>query len=275
MTNNERIKILISTHKEFDFPKNDLYLPIHAGKSISAINLNYQGDNTGENISLKNNNYCELTSIYWAWKNLNDFDFIGICHYRRFFLFNKYLKHFSNNLIFNTNEFFKLQSVFSIDKKILGQYDFILAEPRDLGKSIYDDYAFFCNKEDFDILGDVIKVIEPEYFDSYLKLFHFSSKLSPYNMFITNHKNLDKYCDWLFSILFEVERRIQINSDIYQSRVFGFMAERLLNLYIFHNRFSVKYLPVIKVDNEESMQLGAISKLKKSITRIIDVLITQ
>ena len=92
-------------------------------------------------------------------------------------------------------------------------------------------------------------------------------------MFVTSHKNFDKYCDWLFSILFEVEKRIQISSDLYQSRVFGFMAERLLNLYIYHNQFSVKYLPVIKVDNEESLKISKSSKLKKSIIRIIDGLI--
>ena len=134
------------------------------------------------------------------------------------------------------------------------------------------DAFFFCNKEDFDILRDVIKLIEPEYSDSYDKLFNFNSKLSPYNMFVTNYNNFDKYCDWLFSILFEVESRIQISSDIYQSRVFGFMAERLLNLYIFHNRFSVKYLPVIKIDNEESIKLGVKSKIKKSIIKIIEFL---
>ena len=273
MNRYNRIKILISTHKEFDCPDNNDFLPIHAGKEVSDIKLIYQGDNTGDNISSKNINYCELTSIYWAWKNLNDLDFIGICHYRRFFLFNHFLKHFPNGLIYNSNELFKLKSVLTIDENIFKKYDFILPEPIYLGRSIYDDYAFFCNKEDFDTLGDVIKLLKPEYFDNYLKLFHSTSKLSPYNMFVTSHKNFDKYCDWLFSILFEVEKRIQISSDLYQSRVFGFMAERLLNLYIYHNQFSVKYLPVIKVDNEESLKISKSSKLKKSIIRIIDGLI--
>jgi hypothetical protein len=93
MTTSVRVKVFISTHKKFVAPDNDLYLPIHAGKAISNYHLNYQGDNSGDNISYKNPNYAELTTIYWAWKNIKDIDYVGICHYRRYFLFNKLLKN--------------------------------------------------------------------------------------------------------------------------------------------------------------------------------------
>ena len=81
MTN---IKIIVATHKSFEMPQNkELYLPVHVGCE-GKDDLGYQGDNTGENISQLNPYYCELTGLYWAWKNL-DCDYLGLVHYRRYF----------------------------------------------------------------------------------------------------------------------------------------------------------------------------------------------
>ena len=77
------IKIIIATHKQHFMPSDDMYLPLHVGKS-GKEELGYQGDDTGDNISAKNPNFCELTGLYWAWKNLPN-DYLGLIHYRRFF----------------------------------------------------------------------------------------------------------------------------------------------------------------------------------------------
>ena len=77
------IKILVATHKPYWMPDDDVYLPIHVGKA-GQKDIGFIGDDTGENISYKNANYCELTGMYWAWKNLQA-DYIGLCHYRRYF----------------------------------------------------------------------------------------------------------------------------------------------------------------------------------------------
>ena len=73
------IKILVATHKKYWMPEDDVYLPIHVGRAGKA-DLGYVGDNTGDNISSKNTNYCELTGLYWAWKNLKC-DYIGSVSY--------------------------------------------------------------------------------------------------------------------------------------------------------------------------------------------------
>ena len=78
------IKILVATHKKYDMPTERIYLPIHVGKA-GKESLGYQGDDIGDNISWKNTSYCELTGVYWGWKNLQC-DYIGLCHYRRYFL---------------------------------------------------------------------------------------------------------------------------------------------------------------------------------------------
>ena len=79
----KKIKIIVATHKKYDMPKDSCYLPIHVGKEEKK-DIGYIGDNTGENISKKNPYYCELTGMYWAWKNLNS-DYVGLVHYRRHF----------------------------------------------------------------------------------------------------------------------------------------------------------------------------------------------
>ena len=77
------IKILVATHKKYWMPDDDVYVPLHVGAE-GKESLGYLPDNTGDHISSKNPSYCELTGLYWAWKNL-DCEYIGLCHYRRYF----------------------------------------------------------------------------------------------------------------------------------------------------------------------------------------------
>ena len=90
-----KITILIATHKKYTMPKDSMYLPIHVGKELSSVVLPYSSDNTGEHISEKNPYYCELTALYWAWKNLKS-DYIGMVHYRRHFVKKKPLPFTKN-----------------------------------------------------------------------------------------------------------------------------------------------------------------------------------
>lgn len=78
------IKVLVATHKKYCMPAERIYLPIQVGKA-GKESLGYQGDDIGDNISWKNPSYCELTGAYWGWKNLQC-DYVGLCHYRRYFL---------------------------------------------------------------------------------------------------------------------------------------------------------------------------------------------
>ena len=102
MTPNEldssKIKILICCHKKCELPKDDIFLPIQVGAAISDVDLDMQRDDSingkiCDNISEKNKNYCELTAMYWAWKNIKEIypniDYIGLNHYRRYFDFKK------------------------------------------------------------------------------------------------------------------------------------------------------------------------------------------
>ena len=74
--------IIVATHKEYRMPKDDMYLPIFV--STKEHDDGYVTDGTGDNISDKNYSYCELTALYWAWKN-TEYNYLGLVHYRRHF----------------------------------------------------------------------------------------------------------------------------------------------------------------------------------------------
>jgi len=90
MDESKSVKVIIATHKKYRMPNDDMYLPLYVGaegkkdRKGDELNLGYVKDNTGENISSLNPSFCELTGLYWAWKNLV-VDYIGLVHYRRYF----------------------------------------------------------------------------------------------------------------------------------------------------------------------------------------------
>ena len=75
--------IYIAAHKKFNVPQLDNYAVLQVGAQ-GKENLGYLQDNTGDNISYKNPNFCELTGLYWIWKNCDD-EYKGLVHYRRYF----------------------------------------------------------------------------------------------------------------------------------------------------------------------------------------------
>lgn len=248
------IKILSCFHKEFERPNSNVIYPIHVGKDISDLELNILQDNEGDNISNKNPNYCELTAMYWAWKNIKC-DIIGITHYRRYFDFrNSKLKY---KLINNENEFILGDTMFynyetHIKNIFNNGYDVILTKKCNYPVSVKKQYLMGHIKEDLDILENIVLEIYPEYEESYKRIFEKSNSIHAYNMMIMKKDQFDEYCNWLFRILFEVEKRIYISQYRYQARVFGFMAERLLNVYIDYHNLKIKQTPVLFINDNKN-----------------------
>lgn len=79
-----RIKIVVATHKPYQMPKDPIYLPLHVGADLHPeVCTDMQGDNEGNSISKKNAYYCELTGLWWLWKNVRA-EYKGLVHYRRY-----------------------------------------------------------------------------------------------------------------------------------------------------------------------------------------------
>lgn len=248
------MNMFVITHKVFyqNLPKGYVKLLVGA-QNKSGDYFDYLKDNQGDNISNKNKNYCELTGLYWIWKNVNE-KHVGLSHYRRYFT--------------NTGN----NAIISIEKlnDILNDCDWVAATPEDLGywhfkkRSVYKQYELSHYIKDLKVVREIISEKYPEYLDAFDRTMG-KSKFSPYNMFYTSKDSLNQYCSWLFDILFEAEKRIDISTyDSYQSRIFGFLSERLFNVYLEHNKFNIKYLDVMNTEKVDEMQkslLGNIAHL--------------
>ena len=245
------IKIFICSHKEVTLPQHPYFLPIQAGAALHDVIPGYQPDNVGDNISIKNPHFCELTCHYWAWKNLKDVDIIGLNHYRRYFDFQHKWPQFSADKHFiATEEFLKRPYIFPEIERILNKYDIILPVARHWRVSNTKQYADYHIAKDWEMLREIIKERSPQYIPAFEKTMDHSNKSVGYNMFITHWKHFDTYSEWLFDILFEVERRVPPIDDPIQSRIYGYMSERLINVFCERHHLRIKNIPIIMpIDN--------------------------
>lgn len=240
MMEKHNVRILVCTHKEGPVRDDDIYMPVQVGKSASTIDLGCQGDDVGDNISGKNKTYCELTGLYWAWKNLKDVDYIGLCHYRRYFDLSpkKYIfKHIESDSI-TWECFVKTPSTLDF-ADVFTQYDVILPTARVFDRSVVDEHIFNSGFIDYMILEQVILKLYPAYRNSVLDVFYKKNYIPQRNMFIMKKELFHCYAEWLFSILYEVEKHLRLSPYHYAQRVFGFMGEILLPLFCYHNHLRI------------------------------------
>jgi len=220
-------------------PEDEVYLPLHVGAEGKS-DLGYIKDNTGDNISAKNPNYCELTGMYWAWKNLNC-EYIGLCHYRRYF----------GNVPKSSSLTDKRKAIFSkVDyEKLLQTCDVILPQKRNYYiETVRSHYDHAHHKSDLDEAEKIIAEKYPEYCEAFAKVMN-RTKLHILNMFVMKKALFDEYCQWLFSIEFALERRINISTyDSYNARVYGFLSERLFNVWIEKQGLKVTEAKVVNLE---------------------------
>ena len=247
--------LLVATHKSYPMPKDPLYLPIHVGKALASQSLPYVGDNSGEHISQKNPHYCELTALYWAWKNLSA-DAIGIAHYRRHFSIRKPLLPGKDKFacILNSTEV----------ESLLQQYDILLPKPRNYYiETNYSHYVHAHPAESIDLTKEIIRQQFPDYLPAFKDVMN-RSKAHMFNMFIMKKEIFDAYCTWLFSILFSLEDQLDISSyDAYNQRIFGFVSELLLDVYLEKNHLSYKETDYVFMENEHWLKKGFAFLIRK------------
>ncbi|MFL2030048.1 DUF4422 domain-containing protein [Loigolactobacillus zhaoyuanensis] len=219
------IKILVAAHKNYVMPEDqNLYLPIFVGKDLHPdVNHTFQGDNTGDNISAKNAHYNELTAIYWAWRNL-DAEAIGLVHYRRYLSLHKQKD---------------LATILSQAQAeaLLAQHDIVLPKKRNYYiESNYDHYVHAHHAEPLQLARQIIEQDYPTYIKAFDAVMQRKSA-HMFNMFIMKQQPFNEYCQWLFDILAKVEQNLDISEyNQYEARVYGFISERLLDVWLTVNR---------------------------------------
>lgn len=242
--------ILVCYHKPFSKIENEILKPVQVGAELSNIDLEMQKDNTGENISVKNKYYSELTALYWLWKNSNA-DYKGLVHYRRFFDFGSGNTRWINKIPEDYAYKFCLNKSFL--EHIFCNYDIILPMRRVISKykSNYEQYKHKHVISDLDKVLDIIQEKYPHMYDTAVNTMKNTRETYLYNMLVTKKEIFNDYANWLFEILFILEKDIQQeveNRSEYQKRVYGFLAERLFTIYVQymkHKGVRILELPVI------------------------------
>ena len=234
------ITILVAAHKKYWMPADDIYMPLHVGAE-GKDPLPYTPDNTGDNISIKNPNYCELTGLYWAWKNLKT-DYIGLCHYRRYFGKNTGAKDIEKkkDAIFRRRDY----------EAILAKYDIILPKKRCYYiETVRSQYEHAHYKKDLDQVEKIIAEKYPGYSDAFETVMRRRS-LHILNMFVMKKSLFDEYAAWLFDILFTLESRIDTTAySPYEARIYGFLSERLFNVWLERQNLKKKEVPVVFLEH--------------------------
>ena len=250
-----RTVIAVASHKRYPVREDKLYLPVMAGSVFmtSEETSGYLRDDSGDNISDRNPGYSELTVLYWMWKHC-DADNIGICHYRRYFTVKSFLRRSISFAGISKRSNGKLNAVLTYDEadELLKDNRIILPAPRNY--FIETNYSQFAHAHGAEALDEARSILEAEYRDAFDRRMSMTSG-HRFNMFIMRKSLMDEYCTWLFGVLFELERRLGLNgSQACSDRIYGFVAERLLDVWIDAKGYEYYEIPWIFMEREHNIR---------------------
>ena len=249
------LKLFEIGHKEWSL-HNQMAIPLQVSSAFNDDNICSLKDNLGIEISSLNKLYCELTGIYWIWKNaLNNGKYIGQYTYRRPFM---------------------IENDFSFER-VFRNYDIIVPNKMYFDETVYEQYGLYHNIKDIDTIFDIIMVEYPDYIKD-IELFKKQKYLYNSNGFIMKAEDYSKYCDFLFNVLFKWQEKMNIYtiSDMddyvnkqhtlglyhffgedekeacinYQRRAIGFLSERIFNIYLNHNFNKIFHIPYFLTETE-------------------------
>ena len=241
-------KILIATHKNSKMPGDPIYCPIQVGAALHAP-LSIPGilrDDEGDSISRKNPNYCELTALYWAWKNL-PCDYLGLAHYRRHFASSKRSGDKWSRIISKE----ELETLLSSCPVLLPR------KRRYWIETTYNQYVHAHHAQDLDKTREILARKYPEYLPAFDRVMKRTSG-HRFNMFVMRRDLLDGYCSWLFDVLFTLEAELDIsNYSPNDARVFGFVSERLLDVWVETNQVAYKEIHYLFMEKQNWLKKGS------------------
>ncbi len=236
--------IYIAAHKAFPVPELEGYIPLQVG-ACGKESLGFLRDDEGDQISAKNPNFCELTGVYWIWKNTQD-EYKGLVHYRRYF--GKSNVSGSPKKIYPYEE---LTALLSGADVVLPYREYLLQDAKE------ELLISCCTEPVFDRLRACVERLYPDDLEAF-DAFFAQNELTLFNMMFCRGELFDAYCSWLFDILFELEKEVDLSTlNDYQQRLYGFLAERLLNVWIRSRHLRTVHVKVVNTEMSmgEKLQL--------------------
>lgn len=213
--------IIVAAHKKYKMPDDKMYLPLQVGAE-GKEGIGFQKDNTGDNISELNPSFCELTGLYWAWKNL-DTDYLGLVHYRRYFSLNKKKVKSAFDKVLTYDDI----------KPFVGKIKVFVPRKRKYYiETLYSHYKHTHYIEQLDKTREIIADTYVEYIESFDKVVNKTSGYM-FNVMIMEKELLNEYCTWLFDILFKLKEQIDMPElSSFQGRFYGRVSEIIFNVWL-------------------------------------------
>lgn len=240
------IKLLMCCHNRLETVP-PLCIPIQCGSAINERLKDAMPDDTGDNISSKNKEYCELTAHYFAWKNLSA-EHYGFCHYRRFFSLDETIKR--PYVVMGAPK----TAIMGDEKhwrSLISSYDMIVPRSEDMGLPVREHYCTsrFHYAEDLALFLELIKTTVPKLYpfaEEYL------SQRRQYfcNMFIMDKAHFNEYCSMLFPLLSAFDEKKTLHGSFQADRTDGYLGELFTGIYISFCRANgarIKELPRVDI----------------------------
>lgn len=245
----EQIRIYVITNGVIPKMLSNFHFVLQTGsRGKKSIVEGCARDDSGNNISERNSKYAELTGLYWIWKNQNA-EYVGMLQYKRRFAIEYGCTLFGRRLIFGYHILSSKDMMHCLRK-----YDAIVAE-EDLGSQTVDlQFRTGGNRGLYpgiilDATEEIIKKEFPEYYDELRKVMN-GTVINPHNMIVARKDILDKYCEFLFPILERLDEYVPVGFDnANYNRMYGWLAERLLGVYLKHYSISYKKFPVVDIEH--------------------------
>lgn len=278
MTDGNDVSVYVLTHKRvgYDLRYDDWHIPLQVGADVFPDDICELKDNTGDNISCLNEAFWETTGIYWIWKNREPSKYVGQEHYRRHFALKK------NECI-----------------EILKDHDIIVTVPMVFPMTVERQYEQCHIPDDIHAVENIVSDMFPDYYYDYVRFIKSGNRLYNANSYITTSENYDRINEFVFSILFEFQRRSGIfgiedwrmhaaesrkesvpddhrneegmSWERYQTGVCGFLYERLFTLFVMHNFkrvFEIGFAePPARKSESPSVLLCTIARLENDYIR--------
>lgn len=244
---NSGFRIFIATNARRDYPEGPGYVTLQTGSALADSRFGDVCDDTGISISGLNPCFCELTALYWLWKN-DGSNFVSLVHHRRYFAPRHHALPFGNFQIASATDFGELTQ--GIDIIVPTPMKWFVEQTK-VPQSLLEQYAFYHHAHDLFLAREEVALRSPEYLDAF-DFVMLTNTISHHNMFVAKKNFIDEYCEWVFPILFALEKIIPYNFyDAYQSRAFGYLAERLFNVWLAKNRrkYRILYRDIIRTED--------------------------
>lgn len=252
------IEVLVACHREKDIPNGAPLCPIQVGAAIAERRFDgFLHDDEGENISQKNRTFCELTALYWAWKNA-DAEYIGLCHYRRFFAGRRL-----------GNKLSRIATQQELEAALSNAPILVPKKRNYFIETNYSQYAHAHHGQDLDVTREILSQRWGEYLPAFDRLMRRTSG-HRFNMLVMRRDYFCAYCQWLFDVLFQLEQRLDVsNYSDYNKRVFGFVSERLLDVWLETTSAPYTEMPVVFTQRQNWLKKGGAFLKRKFFPRTV------